>query len=138
MIRVIQGCLCAKGRFDGYVLPRYQAFYPPQPDQNLFCARVRLNEGLHRKLTLISTSAGFGKITLVTGWIQATGKASLPVAIGNAAQLITVAWLSLNDDDIDLARFLTYYIAVLYQSKGMDATFGKGVISMLLSFHPPQ
>ena len=113
-------------------------FIPPQPDQNLFCALVRLNEGLHRKLTLISAPAGFGKITLVTSWIQAMGKASLPVAIGNAAQLITVALLSLNDDAIDLAWFLTYFIAALNQSKGMDATFGNGVMSILLSFHPPQ
>ena len=29
----------------------------------------RLNEGLHRKLTLVSASAGFGKTTLVSSWI---------------------------------------------------------------------
>jgi LuxR family maltose regulon positive regulatory protein len=29
----------------------------------------RLNEGLHRKLTLISAPAGFGKTTLVSSWI---------------------------------------------------------------------
>jgi len=83
----------------------------------------RLNEGLHRKLSLISAPAGFGKITLVTGWIQAMGKASLPVAaIGDATQPIAIAWLSLNDDAIDLARFLTYFIAALNQSERMDDT----------------
>ena len=30
----------------------------------------RLNEGLHRKLTLISAPAGFGKTTLVSEWIH--------------------------------------------------------------------
>lgn len=29
----------------------------------------RLNEGLNRKLTLISASAGFGKTTLVSEWL---------------------------------------------------------------------
>jgi LuxR family maltose regulon positive regulatory protein len=29
----------------------------------------RLNEGLHRKLTLISAPAGFGKTTLVSDWV---------------------------------------------------------------------
>ena len=30
----------------------------------------RLDRGLHRKLTLISAPAGFGKITLVTEWLE--------------------------------------------------------------------
>ena len=37
----------------------------------------RLNEGLHRKLTLISAPAGFGKTTLVSEWVagcDATGR----------------------------------------------------------------
>src|SRR5438132_11421343 len=29
----------------------------------------RLNEGLHRKLTLISAPAGFGKTTLLSEWV---------------------------------------------------------------------
>ena len=30
----------------------------------------RLNAGLHRKLTLISAPAGFGKTTLVSEWVN--------------------------------------------------------------------
>ena len=50
----------------------------------------RLNAGLHRKLTLVSAPAGFGKTTLVSEWVQATGSVSPPIAI---------AWLSLDESD---------------------------------------
>jgi len=33
----------------------------------------RLNEGLHRNLTLISAPAGFGKTTLVSEWVVGCG-----------------------------------------------------------------
>jgi LuxR family maltose regulon positive regulatory protein len=59
----------------------------------------RLNEGLHGKLTLISAPAGFGKTTLVSHWLE---QVNLPAA-----------WLSLDEDDNDLARFLTYVVAAL-------------------------
>ena len=58
----------------------------------------RLNAGLHRKLTLISAPAGFGKTTLISEWVAAQGR--------------LVAWLSLDESD-DLVRFLTYLIAAL-------------------------
>ncbi len=46
----------------------------------------RLNAGIHRKLTLISAPAGFGKTTLVSEWVQAMGKAAPPIAaMGGAA-----------------------------------------------------
>jgi len=58
-----------------------------------------LNEGLHRKLNLISVSAGFGKTTLVSAWIA---QLSAPVD-----------WLSLDTGDDDPIRFLTYFVAAL-------------------------
>src|SRR5512147_2257180 len=62
-----------------------------------------LNEGLYtkRKLTLISAPAGFGKTTLVVDWLKQT---NLPVA-----------WLSLDEADNDLPRFLIYLAAALQQ-----------------------
>jgi LuxR family maltose regulon positive regulatory protein len=46
-------------------------FYIPPPRPNLV-SRPRLlerpNAGLHRKLTLISDPAGFGKTTLLSEW----------------------------------------------------------------------
>ncbi len=61
----------------------------------------RLNEGLaagHR-LTLVSAPAGFGKTTLVGEWVAGCGRPT--------------AWLSLDEGDSDLSRFLTYLIAAL-------------------------
>ena len=53
---------------------------PPRPN---FVARPRLierlNSGLHRKLTLISAPAGFGKTTLVSEWVSNFG---LPILKG--------------------------------------------------------
>ncbi len=47
-------------------------FIPPTRPETV--PRPRLNErldgGLHRKLTLISAPAGFGKTTLVTDWLE--------------------------------------------------------------------
>lgn len=60
---------------------------------------ARLNLGLHRKLTLISAPAGFGKTTLVTEWIAESER--------------PFAWLALDERDGDLNRFLTYLIAAL-------------------------
>jgi hypothetical protein len=63
-----------------------------------------LNEGLNRKLTLISAPAGFGKTTLLSEWL-ATSRAS--------ARLGLAAWLSLDEGDNDPARFLAYLVAAL-------------------------
>ncbi len=60
---------------------------------------ARLNEGLLRKVTLISAPAGFGKTTLVSEWLA---EAKHPAA-----------WLSLDAGDNDPIRFLTYLIAAM-------------------------
>ena len=60
---------------------------------------ARLNAGLHRKLTLISASAGFGKTTLVAEWVRGCSRPA--------------AWLSLDSEESDLGRFMTYLVAAL-------------------------
>jgi LuxR family maltose regulon positive regulatory protein len=91
----------------------------------------RLNAGLPtrdafpRALTLVSAPAGFGKTTLVSEWVRAMGGRTAPIA---------VAWLSLDEDDNDLARFLAYLIAAL---RTVEASIGKGVVSALQSAQPP-
>jgi LuxR family transcriptional regulator, maltose regulon positive regulatory protein len=81
---------------------------------------AQLNEGLQRKLTLISAPAGFGKTTLVSTW-----------AAGSDRQ---VAWLSLDDADNDPTRFLTYLVAAL---RTIVPTIGEGLVDALQSPQPP-
>jgi LuxR family maltose regulon positive regulatory protein len=94
-----------------------------------------MNEGARsgRKLTLISAPAGFGKTTLVTEWLD-----NLRVDAKKENRIEErIAWLSLDEGDNDLVRFLTYFIAALNQIEGIDAIFGKGVLAMLQSPQPP-
>jgi LuxR family maltose regulon positive regulatory protein len=59
----------------------------------------RLDVGLHCKLTLISTPAGFGKTTLLSEWVTRLQDRT--------------AWLSLDAGDNDEVRFWTYLVAAL-------------------------
>jgi LuxR family maltose regulon positive regulatory protein len=80
----------------------------------------RLNAGLHRKLTLISAPAGFGKSTLLSEWTLGLGR--------------PVAWLSLDDGDNDPTRFLTYLVAAL---RTIAPTIGEGTLGALQSSQLP-
>src|SRR3990170_5176433 len=97
-------------------------YIPPHRPKVVFRPRLieRLNEGLERKLTLISAPAGFGKTTLVSAWVAGCER--------------PVAWLSLDDGDNDPTRFLTYFIAAL---QTITANIGAGVLSVLQSPQPP-
>jgi LuxR family maltose regulon positive regulatory protein len=77
-----------------------------------------LNEGLstEHKLTLISAPAGFGKTTLVVDWLK---QIDLPAA-----------WLSLDEADNDLPRFLAYLAAAFQQ---VDEEIGASLLSALQS-----
>src|SRR5215207_1182437 len=77
----------------------------------------RLDEGLHRRLTLISAAAGFGKTTLLGEWVAGSGRPA--------------AWLSLDDGDSDPARFMAYLVAAL-----QTIDVGKGISGMLDSPQP--
>jgi LuxR family maltose regulon positive regulatory protein len=79
----------------------------------------RLNAGLARKLILVSAPAGFGKTTLVNEWVQVIRGATPPVAI---------AWLTLDENDNDLNRFLAYSIAAL---QTVEENVGQGVSAVL-------
>src|SRR6266705_4019795 len=80
----------------------------------------RLNEALHRNLTLISAPAGFGKTTLVSEWVEGIERPT--------------AWLSLDEGENDPARFLAYLVAAL---QTITANIGEGVLGMLQSSQPP-
>jgi len=76
--------------------------------------------GLNRKLTLISAPAGFGKTTLISEWISDGEWPS--------------TWLSLDENDAEPARFLTYLVAALQR---VAPEIGKTVWPGLQSPQPP-
>jgi len=94
---------------------------PPQP-RVVHRPRLieRLNEGLHRRLTLISAPAGFGKTTLLGEWLAGCERPA--------------AWLSLDEADSDPTRFLSYLVAAL---QTIAPNIGEGVLGMLQSPQPP-
>ncbi len=81
----------------------------------------RLKAGLHGKLTLISAPAGFGKTTLVSEWVASIERPT--------------AWLSLDEGENDLTRFLMYLVAAV---QTIAAPIGEGVIGALHSPQPPE
>ncbi len=105
-------------------------FIPPPRPKAVSRPRLlgRLNEGLHRKLTLISAPAGFGKTTLVSEWLVASAGRSLQAVSRQ------VAWLSLDENDSDPTRFLAYLIAAL---QTITPNLGEGLSDALQSPQPP-
>lgn len=106
------------------VMPLLTTKYAIPPVRPGWIARprllVRLNEGLHRKLTLVSAPAGFGKTTLVRAWAQ---QSPTPVA-----------WLSLDEEDNDPARFWAYVIAA---QQTIHPAFGATAMTALQAPQPP-
>jgi LuxR family maltose regulon positive regulatory protein len=75
----------------------------------------RLDAGLRQghRLILISAPAGFGKTTLLASWISS-------IEDRHADIHDRLAWLSLDEDDDDPARFLVYLWAAV-QKAGVDS-----------------
>jgi LuxR family maltose regulon positive regulatory protein len=80
----------------------------------------RLNEGMQRRLTLISAPAGFGKTTLLGEWIPTGSRC--------------VTWVSLDKGDNDAMRFWTYVVAALQM---LRSDLGKNTQGLLNSPQPP-
>ncbi len=100
---------------------------PPRPERVSRPHLIeRLGQGVApgQKLTLVSAPAGFGKTTLVSEWVQ------------TLRDKAAVAWLSLDESDNDLTRFLVYFIAALNQVEGIEAPLGQGIVSALQSPQP--
>ena len=95
----------------------------PRPRARLV-SRPRLIEwldaGIRKPLTLISAPAGYGKTTLIGDWHARLGSE------------YPLAWLSLDPDDNNLARFLTYVSAAL---ETVDSRLPQDLVSQL---HLPQ
>ncbi len=82
----------------------------------------RLHEGLQpgHKLILVSAPAGYGKTTLLTGWLT---EVACPYA-----------WLSLDAADSDPARFLAYLLAALRQ---INPRIGRAAEGLFQAPQPP-
>jgi len=74
----------------------------------------RLGEGLKRRLTVISAPSGFGKTTLVSGWMQ-QGK-------------VNAAWVSLDEGDNQPSRFWAYLIGSLQHLQPRLGTRALGLL----------
>jgi len=99
-------------------------YIPPPRSKAILRSRLleRLHEGLHhnRKLTLIAAPAGFGKTTLLSEWVVNCKR--------------KVAWLSLDEGDSDLIRFLTYFVAAL---QTIAPTMGTRLLNIFQTPQPP-
>jgi LuxR family maltose regulon positive regulatory protein len=106
---------------------------------------ARLNEGLSRKLTLISAPAGFGKTTLLSEWLHDSRFTICDFGLSLAKETTThnpqfsnlnpqVAWLSLDEGDNDPTRFLTYFVAAL---QTIRPDMGQATLTALQSPQPP-
>jgi len=79
----------------------------------------RLQQGMECAFMLVSAPAGFGKTTLLAQWL--------------AESTLPVAWLSLEPEDNDPIRFLTYLIAAL---QTVDAHLGRTALDLLRTPQP--
>ena len=97
-------------------------YNPPLRPKSVRRTRLieRLNQGLHRKLTLVAAPAGFGKTTIVSEWI--------------AEYPYPVAWVSIDEQDNDPTRFFAYMIAAL---QAVQPTIGKEIEDSLQSPQTP-
>ncbi|WP_150272807.1 LuxR C-terminal-related transcriptional regulator [Paenibacillus tepidiphilus] len=93
----------------------------PRPDAVLRRRLTdKLSKGLYRRLTLISAPAGYGKTALACEWLAGCGRPA--------------AWLSLEEGDGELARFLTGLISSL---QTLEEKIGQGLLAVLGAPQPP-
>ena len=81
---------------------------------------MRLEQGLAKKLILVSAPAGYGKTTLICEWLGACGQ--------------LIAWVSLDKGDNDPARFWANFLAACHSA---SSSVGKRLPDTLLHPNPP-
>lgn len=116
-------------------------FVPPPRQRIVARPRLieRLDEGFSsgRKLTLVSAPAGFGKSALLSEWnehIRLTAAQADKNKNRKVKDIPQIVWLSLDQADNDLVRFLSYLIAALQR---IAPNIGAGALAALQSPQPP-
>ncbi|MCE7985011.1 MAG: hypothetical protein DYG89_27875 [Caldilinea sp. CFX5] len=122
--------------------------YAPPPRANLIqrpLLTAKLNMADLCPLTLIAAPAGFGKTTLVSEWIHdlrvtnydLRGDSANEQTVIRNSKIINpaVAWLSLEEDDNEVGRFLSYLLFALRTVSVAD--LGEAVLALLQSPQPP-
>ena len=91
---------------------------PPLPGDFIHRPRLtdRINQGVKGPLTLLTAPAGFGKTNLLIEWARET---NLPIA-----------WLTIDSDDNDLSRFISYAIGAL---QTVEPGLGEEALDLLQS-----
>ncbi|MEA2602916.1 MAG: hypothetical protein QOF89_3908 [Acidobacteriota bacterium] len=96
-------------------IPALRAHRVPRPRLT-----ERLEEGTAGPLTLISAPAGFGKSTLLSEWVHASGR--------------PVAWVSLDEGDDEVSHFLLYVLSALQR---LHPGLGEAALSTLRHAQAP-
>ncbi|MEJ2263275.1 MAG: LuxR C-terminal-related transcriptional regulator [Anaerolineales bacterium] len=95
-------------------IPSSRAYLVPRPRLSDL-----LEASKHAKLTLVSAPAGYGKSTLVSEWLHQSR--------------LSVAWLSIDTNDNNLKRLVTYIIAAI---RTAIADFGQLTLALLETPQP--
>lgn len=97
---------------DSLPILKTKLFIPPPRREVIPRPRLTSLVAGRAPLTLISAPAGFGKTTLLAEWAECAR--TVGGRRGHAPP--TIAWLSLDDGDNDLQRFLAYVVAAIGQA----------------------
>jgi LuxR family maltose regulon positive regulatory protein len=113
-------------------LLRTKLYIPPLRPNNVPRPRLiaRLDLGFQQgcRLTLVSAPAGFGKTTLITEWLSHFPTPKSHFTADHCA------WLTLDLQDNDPTRFMTYLIAAIAQ---IEPGTGEATAAVLQSPQPP-
>lgn len=73
----------------------------------------RLHEGMRSRVTLVSAAAGSGKSTILSAWLDLF---TLQPAAPDSPPAIKASWLTLDETDNQLTRFLRCLVAAILES----------------------
>lgn len=100
-----------------YTIPPSRGTLVPRPQ---LVARIEQGIQEEHRVTLVSAPAGYGKTTLLHLWMAHSSR--------------PVSWVSLDDGDNDITRFLSYTIAAL---RTVHGDLGEDILDALRSPRPP-